>query len=211
MSTVQAAISTISAQTEQDFSTYIKETVQNHIQAVEDFFSTCEAELEEVTKTCAEALRHGHKIMLCGNGGSAADAQHIAAEFVGRLNKERKSLASIALTTDTSALTCIGNDYGFDQIFSRQVEGLGQEGDVLFAISTSGNSINVMNAARVAQEKGIAVVNFTGKDGGKMKHENLSTHTLHVQSSITAHVQECHMIAMHLLCALIEKELGLVS
>lgn len=193
------------------YNSYIKKTVQNHIAAIEDFFAKNEENIIAITHTCAEAFRNGHKIMLCGNGGSAADAQHIAAELVGRLHKERIPLPAIALTTDTSALTCIGNDYGFEHIFSRQVEGLAREGDVLFAISTSGNSGNVVNATQAAYKLGVKVINVTGKCGGVMKRTSHAAHTLHVDSLETQHIQECHMVALHLICDLIEKELGLVE
>lgn len=122
--------------------------------------------IEDMAKICEKALRSGHKILICGNGGSAADAQHIAAEFVGRFHNERRSLPAIALTTDTSILTAVGNDYSFDRVFSRQVEGLGEPGDVLWGISTSGNSPDVLEALKIAREKGLTTIGSTGKTGG---------------------------------------------
>lgn len=131
----------------------IKTEIEMHQKTVELFKEQCIPTLRKIAETCRDALKSGHKIMLCGNGGSAADSQHIAAEFVGRFHKERISLPAIALTTDTSILTAVGNDYGYDVVFKRQVEGLGQEGDVLIGISTSGNSKNVIEAFMEAKAK----------------------------------------------------------
>ena len=143
--------------------------------------------------------------MLCGNGGSAADSQHIAAELIGRFEKERRSMAAIALTTDTSALTAIGNDYGYDQVFARQVEGLGQSGDLLIGISTSGNSKNVVRAMEVAQSKGIRTVALVGdKPEGAM--QTIADYVLAAPSTNTARIQECHILIMHTLCQLVESE-----
>ena len=143
--------------------------------------------------------------MLCGNGGSAADSQHIAAELIGRFEKERRSMAAIALTTDTSALTAIGNDYGYDQVFARQVEGLGQSGDLLIGISTSGNSKNVVKAMEVAQSKGIRTVALVGdKPEGAM--QTIADYVLAAPSTNTARIQECHILIMHTLCQLVESE-----
>jgi len=147
-----------------------------------------------------KALELNKKIIFCGNGGSAADSQHLAAEFVGRFVKERKSLPAIALTTDSSIVTAIGNDYGFDKIFERQIESLGVEGDVLFGISTSGNSLNVINAFKLASKKNISTVSFTGKDGGKLK--NLSDLNINIESLNTARIQEMHILLGHILCEL---------
>ena len=143
--------------------------------------------------------------MLCGNVGSAADSQHIAAELIGRFEKKRESMAAIALTTDTSALTAIGNDYGYDQVFSRQVEGLGQSGDLLIGISTSGNSKNVVKAMEVAQSKSIRTVALIGdKPGGAM--QVIADYVLAAPSTNTARIQECHILMMHTLCQLVESE-----
>ena len=162
-------------------------------------------ELLEVAGVASSTLKAGHKIMLCGNGGSAADSQHIAAELIGRFEKERESMAAIALTTDTSALTAIGNDYGYDQVFSRQVEGLGQSGDLLIGISTSGNSKNVVKAMEVAQSKSIRTVALVGdKPGGAM--QAIADYVLAAPSTNTARIQECHILMMHTLCQLVESE-----
>jgi len=161
--------------------------------------------LLEVAKVASSSIKAGHKIMLCGNGGSAADSQHIAAELIGRFEKERRSMAAIALTTDTSALTAIGNDYGYDQVFARQVEGLGQSGDLLIGISTSGNSKNVVKAMEVAQSKGIRTVALVGdKPEGAM--QAIADYVLAAPSTNTARIQECHILIMHTLCQLVESE-----
>ena len=151
------------------------------------------------------ALEKGRKILICGNGGSAADSQHMAAEFVGRFVKERQSLPALALTVDTSLLTAVGNDYGFDCVFSRQVEGLGQEGDVLIAISTSGNSANVVKAVKTAKEKGIYVIALTGENGGILAKE--SDLCLAVPSQVTARIQEMHIMIIHMICEVAEADI----
>ena len=161
--------------------------------------------LLEVANVASSTIKAGHKIMLCGNGGSAADSQHIAAELIGRFEKERRSMAAIALTTDTSAITAIGNDYGYDQVFARQVEGLGQSGDLLIGISTSGNSKNVVKAMEVAQSKGIRTVALVGdKPEGAM--QAIADYVLAAPSTNTARIQECHILIMHTLCQLVESE-----
>ena len=153
----------------------------------------------------SESLKSGGKILVCGNGGSAADAQHFSAELLGRYERERPELAAIALTTDTSAITAIANDYGFDQIFAKQVRGLGRSGDVLIAISTSGNSKNVVNAIEAAHLKGMHVIGMTGRDGGKiaglMKTGDV---LLNVDSQITTRIQEVHLLTLHCLCDAID-------
>lgn len=178
----------------------------DHKQAVEGFFAQQSADLELLAQKCTEAFKANKKIILCGNGGSASDAQHIAAEFVGRFLKDRQALPSIALTTDTSILTAVGNDYGYDYVFSRQVEALGQEGDIFIGISTSGNSGNVIKAVEAAKEKGIYAVVLSGRDGGALKE--YADMNLIVPSDITAHIQETHIMALHTLCTLIEVEMG---
>ncbi len=163
------------------------------------------AVLLEVAKVASSTIKANKKIMLCGNGGSAADSQHIAAEFIGRFEKERKSIAAIALTTDTSALTAIGNDYGYEEIFSRQVEGLGQSGDLLIGISTSGNSKNVVKALEVAKKKGICTVALVGdKPNGVI--QTIADYVLVAPSENTARIQECHILMMHTICQLVESE-----
>ncbi len=157
----------------------------------------------EVFLEIAKRLKEGRKILLCGNGGSAADCQHIAAELVGRFTLERRALPAIALTTDTSVLTALANDYSFDRIFERQVEALGEEGDVLIGISTSGNSKNVINAVNRAKEKGLLTVGFLGKDGGELA--KICHHSFIVRSHSTPRIQEVHITLGHVLCDFIEK------
>ena len=162
--------------------------------------------IENVAKICIEALSNGNKIILCGNGGSAADAQHIAAELVGRYKINRKAFNAIALTTDTSILTAIANDFGYDTIFERQVEGLGKSGDVLIGISTSGNSQNIILAIEKAKKLGIKTIALTGANDSKIK--NLADYTINVPSTITNNIQEMHIAVGHILCEIIEKELS---
>lgn len=150
-----------------------------------------------------DALAGGHKILFCGNGGSAADSQHLAAEIVGRFQKERPSLPALALTVDTSVLTAVANDYGYDTVFSRQVEGLGNDGDVLVGISTSGNSKNVIAAIEAARKKQMKVIGFTGMGGGKMA--DLCDVCLAVPSKVTARTQEMHIMMGHILCEIAEE------
>lgn len=182
----------------------IRNTLEEHI-SVARATQALEPMIAEAGQICAGALQSGKRIYLCGNGGSAADAQHIAAELIGRFVGERRSLPAIALTTDTSALTAIGNDYGYDQVFSRQVEGLLEEGDVLIAISTSGNSANILKAVEVARERSARVIGLSGKTGGEL-HTAVDL-SLVVPSDITARIQEMHIVIGHLLCALIERQL----
>ena len=156
---------------------------------------------------CLESIRHGHKLLFFGNGGSAADAQHMAAEFTIRLDKHRRALAAISLTTDTSALTACGNDYGFEQVFARQLEALGRAGDVAIGLSTSGNSPNVLAALRCARDLNIAAAAFSGRDGGELK--GLADPLIVVPSQDTARIQEMHILLGHILCAEIEERLGL--
>jgi D-sedoheptulose 7-phosphate isomerase len=151
------------------------------------------------------ALRSGNKILLIGNGGSAADAQHIAAEIIGRYKQDRPAYAAVALTTDTSALTAIANDYGFEQVFARQVEGLGQRGDVLLALSTSGRSPNILAALRTARERGLVTVGFTGTKGKALAA--LCDHLLVAPSDDTAIIQQIHLTVAHGICEVIEQAL----
>lgn len=156
----------------------------------------------------AEAVSSGGRILACGNGGSAADAQHFAAELVGRFERERPGMAAIALTTDTSALTAIANDYGFDEMFARQIAALGRAGDVLLGISTSGNSPNVLRAVAAAQENGLSVVALTGREGGDIAAALTSADIeLRVPSERTARIQEVHALIVHCLCDLIDAEI----
>lgn len=155
------------------------------------------------------ALKNKHKILCCGNGGSAADSQHFAAELLNRFEKERISLPAMALTTDSSTLTSIANDYSYDEIFSKQIKGLGQDGDVLLAISTSGNSQNIINAIYAAHSKGMRVVALTGKDGGDLvrvlQAEDIE---IRVPGFSTARIQEVHLLIIHCLCDYIDTEFG---
>ncbi len=161
----------------------------------------------EIGKLCAQSLSGGGKIMLCGNGGSAADSQHLATELVVRLSskRERRALAATALTTDTSILTACSNDYGFDHIFSRQVEALGKPGDILIAISTSGNSSNVIKAVEKAKELDINTIGFTGGDGGKLVE--LADKCLVIPTEVVQYIQESHIAVGHILIDIIETEL----
>ncbi|UZD54889.1 phosphoheptose isomerase [Caldimonas aquatica] len=153
-------------------------------------------------------LTAGGKVLACGNGGSASDAQHFAAEFVGRFERERPGLAAIALTTDTSILTAVGNDYDFTQVFSKQVQALGQPGDVLVALSTSGNSANVMAAVQAAHDKEMTVIALTGRGGGKLK-DLLAETDVHicVPHDRTARIQEVHILALHCICDAVDAQL----
>ncbi|MGY4831402.1 phosphoheptose isomerase [Sphaerotilaceae bacterium SBD11-9] len=154
------------------------------------------------------SITSGSKVLACGNGGSASDAQHFAAEFIGRFERERPGLAAIALTTDTSILTAIGNDYSFDDIFAKQVQALGQPGDVLIAITTSGNSANVLKAVEAARAKEMTVIAFTGRGGGKM-NDLLTETDVHicVPHERTARIQEVHILALHCLCDAVDLQL----
>jgi len=163
--------------------------------------------IEEAAGLIQATLSRGGKLLLCGNGGSAADSQHIAAELTGRFVKDRRPLAAVALSTDTSALTCIANDYSFDEVFSRQVMALGQRGDCLLGISTSGNSRNIIRAAEVARPAGIHVIGLLGRDGGALRA--LCDVPIVVPSSTTARIQEAHIFIGHTLCAMVEEALGL--
>lgn len=159
-------------------------------------------------KLMAESLKHDGKVMSCGNGGSAADSQHFSAELLNRYERERPGIAGIALTTDTSTLTSISNDYEYNEIFSKQVRALGRKGDVLLAISTSGNSPNVMRAIDAAHERGVKVVALTGKDGGKMAAQLKDGDVeIRVPAKVTARIQEVHLLALHCMCDLIDEQL----
>ena len=186
---------------------YIKDQIKKSYETKQAIYND-EAllqKLEEVSKKCVELYKVGKKTILAGNGGSAADAQHIAAEMVGRYGFDRPSLPSLALTTDTSALTAIGNDYGYDQVFSRQLDGMGQDGDLFIGISTSGNSKNLINAFEVAKKKNILSVALVGKDGGEMA--KLADIALVVPSDSTPRIQESHILIGHIICDIIEKEI----
>ena len=165
----------------------------------------CSAAILEAANVITSCLRAKGKLLFFGNGGSAADAQHLAAEFVGRFVRERAGLPAIALTTDSSILTAVGNDYGFDRVFSRQVQTLGRPGDVAIAISTSGNSQNVLEAVQAARNGNLKVIGLSGKDGGLLAKE--ADLAITIPSTSTARIQECHIAVGHLLCELVEEDL----
>jgi D-sedoheptulose 7-phosphate isomerase len=164
----------------------------------------CGPAIVEAASLVAGCLQAGGKILFCGNGGSAADSQHLAAEFVGHFILERKALPAVALTTDSSILTAVGNDYGFEQVFSRQIQALGRPGDVAIGISTSGQSPNVLAAMREARQQGLKTIGFAGKDGGALA--KCVDVPIVVNSANTARVQECHITIGHLICELAEKD-----
>lgn len=180
---------------EQDF-----ETISSNFQKIKELCPV----IEKAAQACINAIKSGNKIMFCGNGGSAADSQHLAAELVGRYKINRPALASVALTTDTSILTAVGNDFGYDTIFERQIEGIGKKGDVLVGLSTSGNSKNVLLAMDKAKALGITTIAFTGEKGGKMKDK--ADFAINVPSDTTNHIQEMHIAVGHIICGIIEKE-----
>jgi D-sedoheptulose 7-phosphate isomerase len=161
--------------------------------------------IEKATKLIEGALKSGNKIILAGNGGSASQATHIAAEFTGRYKLERRSLPGISLSSDLSAITAIANDYGYEFVFSRQLEGLGNKGDVFIGLSTSGNSPNIIKAIESARKKGIKTIALIGKDGGKMK--GMSDIDLIVPSNNTPRIQECHLMIMHIMCEVVENSM----
>lgn len=161
--------------------------------------------LEQVVRTCVAALARKRKILLAGNGGSAADAQHLAGELVCRLNFDRPGLCAVALTTDTSVLTAVANDYGYDKVFARQIDALGAEGDVFFAISTSGRSPNILAALEACRARGIATVGLTGRAGTQMAA--LCDHCIRIPSAETPKIQEGHIVVGHIICARIEREI----
>ncbi|HJW72626.1 MAG TPA: D-sedoheptulose 7-phosphate isomerase [Geothrix sp.] len=186
----------------------MKQTLRQHVQESlllkQTFFDREMDHLIAQAEDMAERLRRGARVLVCGNGGSAADAQHLAAELSGRYVKERRALAGIALTTDTSALTAIGNDYGFDQIFSRQVEALGRPGDLLIGISTSGNSPNVIRAVTSAKELGMHTLGLLGRDGGQLL--GLMDDAMVVPSPVTARIQEVHQMIYHFWCEVLDEQ-----
>ncbi|MEA3370821.1 MAG: D-sedoheptulose 7-phosphate isomerase [Campylobacterota bacterium] len=186
---------------------YIKDQIKKSYETKQNIYNNDELinTIELTAKRCVGIYNAKKKIILAGNGGSAADAQHIAAEMVGRYGFDRPSLPSLALTTDTSALTAIGNDYGYDYVFSRQLEGMGQDGDIFIGISTSGNSTNIIKAFERAKERGIATVALVGRDGGEMA--KLADIALVVPSDSTPRIQESHILIGHILCDIIEKEI----
>jgi len=186
---------------------YIKDQIQASIDTKQNILKdkNLMETIAQVGRECVSLYKSGKKTLLAGNGGSAADAQHIAAELVGRYGFDRPSIPSIALTTDTSNLTAIGNDYGYDKVFSRQMEGMGSEGDLFIGISTSGNSVNIVNAINVAKAKGVKTVALVGRDGGEMAR--IADYAIIVPSNATPRIQESHILIGHMICDIIEKEL----
>lgn len=186
---------------------YLETEIAEHMAVTLRTRESIGAEFPRLVAACAQSLRAGHKLLLFGNGGAAAAAQHIATELVVRYNREsgqRRPLAAIALTTDTSALTAIGNDFGFDDLFARQIEGLCRAGDVAIGISTSGTSANVIRGLMSARAAGAVTVGFAGEGGGRLA--DLVDHRIFVPSTSTARIQEMHMVLGHALCALLEKD-----
>ena len=175
--------------------------------ALFETLESLDADVSAAAAAAARCLESGGKLLFCGNGGSAADAQHLASELTGRFVKDRRPLAAIALTTDTSAITSIGNDYRFDDIFARPLRGLARPGDCLVAISTSGNSKNIIEAVHAARELGVATIGLLGRDGGTLKA--LCDHPIVVPSTVTARIQEAHILIGHTLCGAVEAALGL--
>lgn len=185
---------------------YIQDQLNESAETKKRMFEACTGDILKAVDAMVNAFNNNRKILLCGNGGSAADAQHIATELVIRMNKaKRKALPAIALTTDTSMLTAGGNDIGFENIFARQIEALGSAGDVLIAITTSGNSENVKRAIQQAKRQGLTVIGFLGKDGGASK--NLVDIPIIVPSNDTQRIQEGHITVAHILCGIIENEM----
>lgn len=184
----------------------ISNEFQSHLETINNVINNMEDELVSASTLAVETLKTGNKILLCGNGGSAADAQHIAAELTGRYKTERRGLPGIALTTDTSALTAIGNDYGYDRVFDRQVESLANKGDLIIGISTSGNSGNVVSALKLGRELGCKTLGFSGRDGGAMNE--MCDINLVVPSNNTPRIQEMHILFGHTICQIIDNELS---
>tara|TARA_Y100001970_G_scaffold288027_1_gene414154 strand:- start:9228 stop:9812 length:585 start_codon:yes stop_codon:yes gene_type:complete len=184
----------------------IKNIIDNHIDTTKALLNEIKS-IEKICSLALETLKNGNTILLCGNGGSASDSIHISSEIVGKFEKERKALPSISLTTNPSHLTAIANDFGFENIFSRQIEAIGKKGDLLIAISTSGNSKNIIKAIETAQSKNLNVIIFTGKDGGKMNQFNCLF--LKVPSNNVARIQENHILVGHIISKYLEENLEL--
>jgi D-sedoheptulose 7-phosphate isomerase len=190
-----------------EYLSFVQEQVQNSLSVKQALLRDSDllSRTAEVAETISRALQRKCKLLLFGNGGSAADAQHIAAEFVGRYRTERRALPALALTVNTSSLTAIGNDYAFDFVFSRQIEAFGISGDVALGISTSGNSENIVRALNKAKEMGMKTVALTGAEGGRLKSS--VDYCLAVPSSDTPRVQECHILLGHIICEIVERQL----
>ena len=188
-----------------DAAQLIDQFVGESLRVKNEFFRVNKDTIARTVETIAHGLRNGHKVLFFGNGGSAADAQHLAAELVGRFGPNRSPLPAISLATDTSVLTAVGNDYGYDKVFARQIEALGQSGDIAIAISTSGNSPSVLAAIDVARSKGLFTIGFTGETSGKMK-DRVEV-LFRVPSRETPRIQETHVVLGHILCELVDREL----
>ena len=195
-----------------DYNINMKNTIKRNLDEHKEVFDqldNLEAQIVNVASLLIEALDSGNTIFWCGNGGSASDSQHLAGELIGRFKGHRKPLKSISLNSDSAVMTCIVNDYGYEYIFSRQIEALGSKGDVLIGISTSGQSENVNNALRIANENELHTVGLLGKEGGAAL--NVASHAIVVPSQSTARIQEMHITIGHILCELIEEGLGINS
>lgn len=180
----------------------IKNSINDHRKTIDSIETDLVLELQKAAKIIHSSLKQGNKLIFFGNGGSASDAQHISAEFIGRFLKERRPLSSIALNTDTSAITAISNDYGFEQLFARQIKGLAKQGDVLIGISTSGNSANVINGLKLTKDLNLKSIGLLGKDGGEAR--KYCDIALIINSEVTARIQEGHILIGHILCELID-------
>ncbi len=183
----------------------IENNIKEHLQVIEDMLTSQADVLADISAKIVKSINSGGKVLIAGNGGSAADAQHIAGEFIGRFLYDRRPLPAIALATDTSVLTCVGNDYSYDDIFDRQVRALINKGDIFWGISTSGNSANVVKAADTAKRLGAVIIGFTGQQGGELKEiSDLCFCSPHTR---TNRIQEAHMLAYHIVCELVEAQL----
>lgn len=181
----------------------LKKRIKENIQVADALLTACEEDILKLFDVCVQAIKHGNKILLFGNGGSASQAEHIAGELVGKFYKIRKALPAISLTTSSTIITATANDINFDNIFSRQIEALGEKGDIAIGISTSGNSQNVINGIKKANELGLYTVAFTGETGGKLKDE--AKLCIKVPSQDTPRIQEIHLLLGHILCEVIEE------
>jgi D-sedoheptulose 7-phosphate isomerase len=184
----------------------VKQAIQVHRKLIDVLEQTSIDAIVQISQAIIDCFKNGRRLYVCGNGGSAADCQHISGELVGRFRKERKALPVVALSTDTSILTSVGNDYGFEEIFRRQVEGLVEKGDILWALSTSGASANILAAARLAKEKGAKVLAFTGRSDSEL--EKIADICLCVDCPQTSGAQEIHQVAYHIICDLVESQLS---
>ena len=189
------------------FENIISSHIQEHKDVINSFDDKMIEKIENISNVLINSLSKGNTIFWCGNGGSAGDSQHLATELIGRFHKDRRPLKSLALTTDSSAITCISNDFSFENIFERQIEGLGVKGDVLVGITTSGNSANIINAFKKCSEIGVTSVGFLGKDGGAAK--DFANYSLIIESDSTARIQEMHIMVGQICCDLIEHGLSI--